>query len=237
MRRRSLLLTLLILVAAVGTAGGVLAALLKHEPAFYLAAEGAASADDPVVCQRFVTRFGDLKNDIRSKPEWGATFTAAELNAFFRQTLCRDGGIPGVLPDGLTDPRVMIDGDRVRLAARYGSGAWSSVVSVEFRAWLVKNETNTVALELVGLWAGGLSLGTQSLLDTITETARDSNVVVTWYRHDGHQVGVFRFYADQARPTTLIRRFKIEDGKVAVTGRSLLDAVAATPAEVQKDAE
>jgi hypothetical protein len=207
----------------------VLAALLKHEPAFYTDQTDDAASNDPEVGVRVLTRFGDLKNDIRSKPEWGTTFTGAELNAFFRLTFAEEGGLPGVLPDGLTSPRVSIDGDRVRLAARYGTGDWSTVVSVELRAWLVKGETNTVAVELVGMWAGGLPLGTQSMLDSISEAARDSNVVVTWYRHDGHPVGVFRFYADQARPTTQIQRFQIEDGKLTIVGRSLLDASGPPP--------
>lgn len=222
MRRwRSLFLTALILFAAVGGLGGLLAALLKHEPGFYA---DRSDGCDPAAGPRVLTRFGDLKNDIRSKAEWGATFTADELDAFCRQSLCQEGGLAGVLPSGLSDPRVSIDGDRVRVAARYGSGFWSTVVSVELRAWLVKNETNTVALELVGLWAGGLPLGTQSMLDSVTESARDANVMATWYRYDGHPVGVFRLYADQPRPTTQILRFTVEDGRLTLAGRSILDA-------------
>lgn len=220
--RRSFILTVLILAAALGCTGAGLAALLKHEPSFYSQGCSSPDAADPDLCARVVTRFGDLKNDIRSKPDWGATFTATELNAFFRETLDRKaGGLSGLLPDGLNDPRVSIEGDRLRLAGRYGTGLWSTVLSVELRAWLVKGEMNTVALELVGMWAGALPLGTQSVLDAISETARDSNVVVTWFRRDGHPVGILRFYADQVRPTTQIRTFKIEGDSLTVAGRAL----------------
>ena len=221
MRRRSLVLTFLIVVAAVGVIGGGVAALLKREPDFYA---DRIDETDPTLGPRVLTRFGELKNDIRSKDEWHATFTAAELDAFCRETLGRGGSLAGVLPDGLTDPRVSVDGDRVRVAARYGAGLWSTVLSVEMRAWLVKDETNTIALELVGLWAGGLPLGTQSVLDSITESARGANVMATWYRYDGHPVGIFRLYADQVRPTTQISRFTVRDGQLTLTGRSLPDA-------------
>lgn len=229
MRRRSLFLTILILLTAIGLAVGILGLLLKQEPDYYTT-ESAVGTDatDPQVAADLLTKFGDLKNDIRSKSDWGATFAATELNAFFRDSMSRDNGLGGVLPDGLSDPRVSINGDRFRLAARYGSGFWSSVLSVELRGWLVKDEPNTVALELCGLWAGNLPLGSQSMLDAITEAARDANVVVTWYRNEGHPVGVFRFYADQPQPTTLIRQFKIEDGKVTVVGKSL-QGIGATP--------
>jgi hypothetical protein len=236
MRRRSLVVTILILVAAVGSAGGVLAGLLKHEPAFYTA-RNDGGYDDPSVGARVLTKFGDLKNDIRSKAEWGATFSTEELNAFFQMTLGEDGGLAAVLPDGLSDPRIIIDGNRILMAARYGKGTWSTVLSLELRGWLVKGETNTVALEIVGMWAGGLPLGTQSMLDSISETARDSNVVATWYRNEGHPVGVFRFYADQARPTTQIRRFKIEEGRLTVMGRSMLDTNAPAPVVGQPETE
>jgi hypothetical protein len=225
MRRRSLFLTLLILAAAAGGLGGGLALLLKHEPAFYA---DRADHPDPTLGPRVLTRFGELKNDIRSKDEWGATFTAEELDAFCRETLGRGGSFAGILPDGLTDPRVSVAGDRVRVAARYGAGTWSTVLSVELRPWLVKGETNTIALELVGLWAGGLPLGTQSMLDTITETARSSNLTATWYRYDGHPVGIFHLYADQPRPTTQISRLAVRDGQLTVAGRSLPDAGGAT---------
>lgn len=229
MRRRSVLVTLLILGTTLGVVAGGLGVLLKREPAFYTAALETNGPDDPVIAAEVVTRFGDLMNDIRNKPEWGATFAADELNALFRESLCPGGSFAKSLPGHVHAPRVSVDGDRVRLAARYGEGFRSTVVSVELRAWLVANETNTLAVELCGMWAGGLPLGVQSLLDDISEAARGRNVTVTWYRHDGHPVGLFRLYADQVRPTTQVRRLKIEDGRLTVAGKSLLDLTATAP--------
>ena len=221
MRRRNTILSVLLLVVGVATAAGVVGALLKDEPAYFTAG-GVPEATDPEAAAGVVTRFGDLKNDIRSKPEWGATFTADELNAFLREHLGTNGGLAAFIPAGLTDPRLAIDGDRIKFAARYGRGFWSTVVSVEAKVWLVKGETNVVALELCGVWAGAVSLGSQSILDRISEAARDSNIVITWYRHDGHPVGLCQFYADQPRPTTQIAQLTAGDGKFTVKGRSLL---------------
>ena len=228
MRRRNALFSVLLLVAGLGVAGGVIGSLLKDEPDYYTEG-GVQAASDPVAAAGVVTRFGDLKNDIRSKPEWGATFTADELNAFLREHLGVDGGLVSFIPDDLTDPRLAIDGDRIKFAARYGQGFWSTVVSVEAKVWLVKEETNVVALELCGVWAGAVSLGSHSILDRISETARDSNIVITWYRHDGNPVGLCQFYADQPRPTTQIAQLTVGDGKFTVKGRSLLAGQSAGP--------
>jgi hypothetical protein len=229
MRRKSLLLTVAILVTAAAGVAGVLGALLKHEPEFYAAGEPAVP-ETLTQSAILVTRVQDLKNDIRSKSEWGATFRAEDLNSFFQENLSAGGGLTGVLPKGCHSPRVTIEGDKIRLGLQYGEGFWATVFWVEMRAWLVKDETNVIALELCGLKAGALPLGCQSLLDAITEAAHDSNIEVTWYRHDGNPVGVLRFYADQLQPTTQIHTFRVADGAVTLGGRTrLATSVAAAP--------
>jgi hypothetical protein len=228
MRRKSLFLTLTILAVVGGAVAGVLGLLLKQEPEFYAAPpEPVTSWETKEQAAILVTRVQDLKNDIRSKTEWGAAFRAEDLNCFFRENLSAGGGLTCALPKGCHSPRVTIDGDRIKLGLQYGTGFWSTVVWVEMRAWLVKNEVNVIALELCGLKAGALPLGCQSLLDAITEAAHDSNIEVTWYRHDGNPVGLFRFYADQLRPTTQIHTFRVADGTVTLGGRTRLDLTSA----------
>jgi hypothetical protein len=232
-RRRNTILAVLLLIISAAAVGGGLVALLKTPPTFYGSCGPSLEADalvGPVV----MTKFADLKNAIRSRPEWSDSFTAEELNAFFRDSLGSGGSLAAFLPEGVTEPRVQIDGDRIRLGVRYGEGFWSSILSVELRAWLVKPQPeaadiNTVALEIVGIWAGRIPVGTQTVLETVTESARDSNIAVSWYRYQGHPVGVFRFYADQPIPPTQIRRLQIADGKVSIAGRSYQDQPGGVP--------
>ena len=227
MRRKSILLTLLILLGAAAFTFGTLYVVLTNEPAFYAAVAEPSGMESGEKSAQFVTRVQDLKNDIRSKPDWGAAFRADDLNSFFRENFSEGGGLTGVLPAGFHSPRVTVEGDRLRLGLRYGQGTFSAVFSVEMRAWLVKDEVNLIALELCSLNAGSMPIGCQSLLDNITEAAHDSNVDVTWYRHDGNPVGLFRFYADQLRPTTQIHTFRVAEGTVTMAGRTRLENVGA----------
>lgn len=220
MRRKSVLLTLLILVVTVALVGGGFAAAVKHEPDFYTALPTVTGYDATERSSRLVTHVQDLKNDIRSKADWGAQFTADDLNCFFRENLTETGGLVGVLPQNCHSPRVQIEGETIRVGLRYGTGSVSAVLWLELKAWLVKDEVNLVAVELCGLNAGGLPIGCQSLLDTISEAAHDSNVEVTWYRNNGNPVGLFRFYADQIRPTTQITTLRVADGSITVAGRT-----------------
>ena len=224
MRRKSVLLTIGLILLIVGAVCGTLIVLLKGEPEFY-----TSQADEPSAWERgelasaLLTRVQDLKNDIRSKPEWGTSFRANDLNSFFRENLSDGDGYATLLPSGFHSPRVSIDGDRIKLGMRYGNGYWSTIVWLEMRAWLVKNDTNVIALELCGMRAGNLSIGCQTMLDSLSEAAHDSNVDVTWYRNGSNPVGLFRFYADQLRPTTQIHTLKIADGTVTVAGRTKLE--------------
>ena len=168
-----------------------------------------------------MTRVQDLKNDIRTKGEWGETFTAEELNCFFAEMMTANGTFAGMLPKGFHSPRVAVEGDRLRLGFRYGRGFWSTIVSVEFRVWLVADEVNLMAVEVCALRAGRLSVGAQSILDAIGETARSSNIDVTWYRYNGNPVGLFRFFPDQPRPASQVLTLEVQDGKIVVAGRSV----------------
>ena len=78
MRRRRVLLALLIVALAAAAVVGVLGMLLKQEPAYYAANPGDEFSDS-LVASRVLTRFGDLMNDVRLKPDWSGSFTATEL--------------------------------------------------------------------------------------------------------------------------------------------------------------
>ena len=226
-RRRTVLLTIALLLAIFGLVGGGLLFAAKREPEFYARTPCPADWDTREKSAKLLTRVQEFKNEIRSKHEWGDTFTADDLNCFFVENMSSKGGLGSMLPGRLHSPRVAIDGDRLKLGFKYGHGFWSSVVWVELRVWLVANKSNLVAVEVCDLRAGRLPIGAQSILDWISETARDSNIEVTWYRHRSNPVGLFRFYADQPQPSSQIMTFDVKDGKIVVVGKSLTDQPAA----------
>jgi hypothetical protein len=89
---------------------------------------------------------------------------------------------------------------------------------------LVQSEPNCLAVEIMAIRAGALPLGLQSILDNVTDVARESNIDVSWYRHEGKPVGLFRFFADQGRrPPKQFKAFQIHDGKLTVAGKTTLE--------------
>ena len=227
MRRRSLLLTVLILLAAACLAAGGLYLLLRREPAFYAAALREDNRPLPPGTESEVlTRLSDLQNNLSSgKAEWGAAFSAGDLNAILRDQLEEGGLANDVLPAGVSAPRVAIVGDRLLIGARVQlapkgiASEWTTtVVHIELRPWVVKSEQNVVAVEVCGLYAGGLPISSQRYLDRFSDAARGANVNVSWYRLEGNPVALMRLYADLPRPPAVVRAVGVAEGQLTVAG-------------------
>ncbi len=223
-RRRTLLTVLILLLAVAGVLAGV-GVLLKREPADYLDAV-PARPDDSEQAASVITKSSDFRTNLRLRPQWSATFTADEVNAFLRDQFADRAEVYGT---SLSAPRLVGRGDKLLLAARLGEGSLSTVVNMEVRAWLVGTERNTVAVELGGLRAGTMPIGSHWLMDRITDAVREYNMEVTWYRHEGRPVGLFHLYADQPRPATQLRSVTVADGALTVIGRATSEAGVVTP--------
>jgi hypothetical protein len=126
-----------------------------------------------------------------------------------------------VLPSNISDPRVLFEPGVVRLAFRYGKGLWSTMISIDFSAWVTK-ERNTVALELIGLQAGSLPIGAQTLLDNLKDMLENNGVEVNWYRYKGHPVALLRFQSDQREPTVQLTDLKVNKGNIVIRGEPIL---------------
>jgi hypothetical protein len=218
---RTLFLAVGLLVAVLVVATGVVAAVLKRVPDFYSAADRPRNYDTREKASNLLTRIQELKNDIRTKSDWGETFTMEELNCFFAEMMSEDGMFRSLLPQGFHSPRIAVEGDRLKVGFRYGEGLWSTVIWINLRVWLVADETNLMAVEVCELRAGQLGVGSQSVLDSIGDAARASNIEVTWYRYNGNPVGLFQFFPDQPRPASQVRTLEVQEGKIVIAGQSI----------------
>jgi hypothetical protein len=228
MRRKRLIISVGLVVTFVALVLVGLGLMVKRVPGFYAQAETPADSERVALSQATYARWLHVVSALQTRePAWEETFTADELNAYFQQDYYLHGGDDN-LPEGFSAPRVKIEDGKMRVGVRYGTGATSTVLSLEVKLWLVEKEVNVLALEIVSLQAGSLPLSTGSLLDYISQAARRENIDITWYRHEGHPVAVMRFQADLTRPTFQFDRVELKDGKLTIAGRST-DPVPAAP--------
>ena len=222
MSRRSFLLASAFLLILIGGTGSALIWMLRYEMPWYMQAAVPPGKLREDLSREFYKEFFDLLNSVGEK-EWGARFTDKQINSYFEEDFIRSGLNTRLLPEKVSHPRVVIEPDRLHLAFRYGSGTWSTLISVDFRIYLIRSET-AVAMELEGFRAGALPISAQSLLERISESEvwQQNGMEVTWYRHpvNGHPVAVLRFQAYQQRNSIQLDALQLEKGAIAVRGKS-----------------
>ena len=219
MSRKPLYLAILsILLLAAAATGAVL--LVGHEPAFYRRAAVPPGERRKGCSSECVREFVRMLNDALNARSWDAHFTDEQVNSYFKEDFIKEHNAELPLPDGIREPRVSFEADRVRLGFRYGKHAWSTIVSMDLRAWLVGKEPNVVALEFQALHAGGLPIAAQSLLDWVADLAHKKGIDSTWYRYNGHPVLLLRFQVNRHNPTFQLQHLEIRPGMLLIAGRS-----------------
>ena len=232
MSRKSLFLAIAIVLFMLGTTCAALYVLVRHEPAFYVRGEVPSGEQRKELSKAFVSEFlSGIVNNFYSKHSWEGRFNEVGINSYFAEDLLTKHSAENPLPKGISEPRVALEADRIRLGFRYGSGWKSTVVSIEMRVWLVNKEPNVVALEFEKIHAGCLPISAQSLLDQAADFAHQKDIEAMWYRHNGRPVLVLRFEADKSNPRFQITRLELRPGKLCIGGRSLEATIpAALPA-------
>lgn len=223
MSRRSLVLAIAIFCCLTSGVGATLWILVRYEPRIYLQAAvppGEQRHQLSEKCQRELMQLYSSVANSAEEQDWGHRFTDNEINSYLAEHFVQSHLNEHLLPEGISEPRLVIESDKIRVAFRYGKGIWSTIVCIDLCVWLVKGEPNVVALKLVGFHAGALPISAQSLLESITKICQDNGIGVDWYRDDGAPVAVLRFQAEQPHPTLELETIKLEPGAIQIEGRT-----------------
>jgi hypothetical protein len=227
MSRRSFLVALGLAVFGAASVAATLFGLLHYEPGHYRRAAVADAETRGKLSAAFMNEFSSFVSSMTTDPDgWYGTFPDNQINSFLAEQFIKCGLGDKVLPEGISEPRLVFEEDRLQLAFRYRSRLIHTVVSISARIWLPRTEPNVVAVQLLGFRAGALPFTAQWLLERISESARQNGIEVSWYRHEGQPVALLRFQADQARPTYQLTGIQIERGRITISGRSADDQAA-----------
>jgi hypothetical protein len=233
MSRRYILVTSGTFLAIIGILATVLLLLVRYEPRWYKQATPASARERHDESQKFSEEFWGMISAINSDHEWEATFTDAQINSYLDEGFKQQGLATRLLPEEISDPRIVIEPDRLHLAFRYRWGALNTIVSIDFSVWLAPGEPNVVALELVGFHVGALPISVQSLLEDVAKVIRDHGIEMNWYRHPetGKPVAVLRFQKDD-RPTMQLQMVRLEQGAITLRGKNTDGTVAQSPEQI-----
>ncbi len=189
---------------------------LTHEPEFYRTASAMPKARRKAEAKRFMAQSLQLRNDIVNEPRWEAAFSDEEVNAWLAEDLVATFATQ--IPEGVHEPRVVFENDRMTMAFQLDQGPVRSVVWVVARA-RVPSE-NQLALTIEKIRAGVVPIPAEQLLDKITESARSHGLEVTW-EHDGDlPMALVKYTPSMKRRDIILERLQILNGQIRLAGRS-----------------
>lgn len=190
--------------------------LVRHQPQFYVErAFGRTATEQTRLSNEFVAKAAKFLGEIQGNSTWMVSFDEAQVNGWlavdFEKNHARQ-----ILPSDIKSPRVVIEGDRIRLGFRFKKGPLESIVQIALRAWVPRRDT--IALELDRAWCGAFPLPmtyTQHIIESFAQ-ARSMNV--TWKRHKQRLVAMIEMPRDQR--DLVLRRVDIRDGMIRLKGAS-----------------
>jgi len=175
-KRRSswTIIALVLLGVAVGALVAFWRALL-FEPAFYRQALDVAAYRQAAASDELEQAVRQLHDRVQHERSWEQIFTDEDLNAWLATELPRQDS--RLLPSGVSEPRVVIEPGRVRVAARYEVGGLSTVVSLECEVFQGE-EPNVVGLRIGRVRAGAVPIPLDRWVEQATAAARRSNLPI-----------------------------------------------------------
>ena len=162
-----------------------------------------------------------LHNEVRQSGRWEAVFTDQQINGWLAYDLPRK--FTEALPPGVSEPRVVIDSSQARIACRYESKRFRSVISLDLEIHLTE-EPNVLAVRIHQARAGLLPLPLKRFLDEISAKAGTADVVVRWSQVEGDPVALVTVptrHELYPRREVHLETVELRDGEVYVAGRSL----------------
>ena len=189
---------------------------LTYRPDFYRTLLTLDPAQRQQRAGEFVSRSSQLRNDIVNESRWEAVFTADEINAWLAEDLVRE--FADRIPAGVSDPRVLLEPDRVTLAFTRQDAGVESVVWAVVRLRVVG--PNEVALTIEKVRAGALPIPTDSFFGRFQNRGTEFGLRLAWSKDGDSPVATLRYEPEpDARPVVL-ESIQVADGWIRLAGHT-----------------
>jgi len=220
LRRRFLvgLITLSVLCAGLG---GALWWLLGHVPEAYEQAAMPAGPERTSLAGQFLSQVSQLANWVRNRDdpryldECETLLTDKQINSY----LAEDGSLFRALPAEIQDPRVVFHKGGFTIAFSYRLWFLSTVISLDAKSWISKQEPNVVVVEIERLRAGAIPLSPKMMQEFLSDAVRKQGTDIQWFRNQGNPVAVIRLQANKRSPDFLLDELELAAGSLTLKCR------------------
>ncbi|MCO6455148.1 MAG: hypothetical protein J5I93_07600 [Pirellulaceae bacterium] len=175
------------LLAAAGVAAWLIYRATQQVPEFYeqvLLVEPQVQEEAGEELEQQVLQ---LHNEVAEAGDWEAVFTEEQINGWLASDLPEK--FSRILPAGVSDPRVLVEPQQARVACRYESPQFRSVIWLDLDIQLT-DEPNVLAVRVRQARAGRLPLPLKTFLEQISQQASAADVEVRWTQSEGDPVAL-----------------------------------------------
>ncbi len=214
----------LIYVAVVlgAIAGGVWLAL--HEagkvPPFYATVLEIDSTVAQNGGREFERNLIRLQNASRRVRPWKVVFTQDQINGWFSSDLPEK--FPEAIPNAITDPRVVLEDDQIRLGFKYQFRGARGYVVLNAEMFCTDTD-NEIAIRISDVKTGFVPLPVGPWLERVADSIRDAGIPVFWSRNSGTPVAIFTLpetVTSKSTRNVIVETIQVENAKLTISGKT-----------------
>jgi len=204
------------LLAATSGAALVLYRASQNEPEFYRQVLSIDHAALQEASDQMLQRTTALASDLKKPGSWEIAFSDKQINGWLAVDLPKNH--PDLLPPEIRDPRVVINGRRMRVACRLAWDRWHGVAWLEVQPSLV--EPNLLAVRICRVRLGAVPVPRGWVLDQLTRAALRLRLRIRWNQLDGDPVLLVPLdeVATKGRKRVTVRQLHLQDSHVYLAG-------------------
>ncbi|MGQ9504195.1 MAG: hypothetical protein ACUVQG_05165 [Thermogutta sp.] len=213
-------IVLIVVVCAIvllGIAIAVLYLLASRAPAFYIKKLPLDQIAAKKASDQFLQKTSMFASDLKREGTWYLKVTEEEINGWLATDLPRNHAQS--LPPGMSDPRIEIADDVIRIAAKMKYGILSGVAHAELKIYSA--ETNTIIVVIRRAAIGVLPLPLQKFVESLETIAARADWNVRQMQSGGSPtlVIIIPNALDEKGRELELTNIYISEGQVELSGK------------------
>lgn len=192
----------------------------RQVPDFYVRATARQTDRTAQASRQMVAEVEQLQNRVARIGTWQASFSDEEINGWLIEQLPEK--FPRLLAYGASEPRIMIEDDRLLAAVRYKNKHIDTVVSCELHVELTE-QPNMLALRVENLRAGALPLPLGNFKKGISREAAKGDVEIRWDQTETEPIALVTVPHEDPRYVlgpVVVESIVLVEGKLLLSGHT-----------------
>lgn len=189
-------------------------------PEFYTRATHTLPASTVEASRQLTAEVEQLQVDAAKIGSWNAIFSADEINAWLIEELPKK--FPQLLARGASEPRIVIEDDRLLAAVRYKNHRIDTVISCQLEVELTE-QPNMLALRVTNLKAGALPIPLSNFLIGISHEAAKGDVDIRWDDTDAGPIALVTVPSEHpgyASSPVIVESVRLVSGALLLSGHT-----------------